>query len=117
MPSITSHRSGPDYRPAWADVDLDAMRHNVAVLVKHAGPARLMAVVKADGYGHGAVAAGIAALEAGATWLGVALVEEGIELRDAGIDAPVLVLSEPPPGSARAVIEHRLTPVVYTRRR
>src|SRR5688500_9157411 len=77
MPSITSHRSGPDYRPAWADVDLDAIRHNAAVLVKQAGPARLMAVVKADGYGHGAVAAAFAALEAGATWLGVALVEEG----------------------------------------
>jgi alanine racemase len=117
MPSITSHRSGPDFRPVWADVDLDAIRHNTAVLVRHAGPARLMAVVKADGYGHGAVAAAIASLEAGATWLGVALVEEGIELRDAGIDAPILVLSEPPPGASRAVIDHRLTPVVYTRRR
>ena len=57
-----------------------------------------MAVVKADGYGHGAVPVARAALEAGATWLGVALVEEGVELRDAGIDAPILVLSEPRAG-------------------
>ena len=68
-------------------------------------PAGLMAVVKADGYGHGSVAAAYAALEAGATWLGVALVEEGVELRDAGIDMPILLLSQPPvrsgPGGRR----------------
>ena len=52
--------------------------------------------MKADGYGHGAVPIARAALDAGATWLGVALVEEGVALREAGIDAPVLVLSEPP---------------------
>ena len=61
------------------------------------GLAALLAVVKADGYGHGAVPVARAALDAGAAALGVALVEEGIELRDAGIDAPVLVLSEPVP--------------------
>ena len=63
-------------------------------------PPRCMAVVKADGYGHGAVPVARAALEAGATWLGVALVEEGVELREAGIDAPILVLSEPSPEAA-----------------
>ncbi len=60
-----------------------------------------MAVVKADGYGHGAVGVAEAALEAGATWLGVALVEEGLALRAAGIVAPVLVLSEFPGGTER----------------
>src|SRR6185295_11255850 len=55
-----------------------------------------------------------AALEAGATWLGVALVEEGIELRDAGIDARILLLSEPVPEAADAVVANGLTPVVYT---
>ena len=77
-------------------------------------PADLLAVVKADGYGHGAVPVGRAALAAGASSLGVALVEEGVELRDAGIDAMVLVLSEPVPEAADAVVQHRLTPVVYT---
>jgi alanine racemase len=116
MPSVTHHRTGADYRPAWAEVDLDAVRHNTAALTGRAEPARLMAVVKADGYGHGAVAVALAALEAGASWLGVALVEEGVELREASIEAPVLLLSEPPPGAARAVIAAGLTAVVYTRR-
>ena len=75
-----------------------------------------MAVVKADGYGHGSVAAAYAALEAGATWLGVALVEEGVELRDAGIDVPILLLSQPPVEAARAVVDAGLTPVVHSRR-
>ena len=78
-------------------------------------PATVLAVVKADGYGHGAVPVGRAALAAGASSLGVALVEEGVELRDAGIDALVLVLSEPVPEAAETVVQHRLTPVVYTR--
>ncbi|MFP5321734.1 MAG: alanine racemase [Acidimicrobiia bacterium] len=77
-----------------ADVDLDAIAHNVAVLRERAGAAQLCAVVKADGYGHGAVPVARAALAAGATWLGVAQVEEGRALRAAGVDAPVLVLSE-----------------------
>jgi alanine racemase len=102
------------YRPVWADVDLDAVRANVRTLVALAAPAALMAVVKADGYGHGAVPVARAALEAGASWLGVALVEEGADLRADGIDAPVLVLSEPPPEAAPAVVALGLTPVVYT---
>jgi alanine racemase len=90
------------HRPVWAEVDLDAVRTNVRALADAAAPAALMAVVKADGYGHGAVPVARAALDAGASWLGVALVEEGAELRGAGIDAPVLVLSEPPPAAAPA---------------
>jgi alanine racemase len=103
------------YRPVWAEIDLDAVRANVATLAGVASPAALMAVVKADGYGHGAVPVARAALDAGAQWLGVALVEEGAELRAAGIDAPVLVLSEPPPPAAPAVVALGLTPVAYTR--
>jgi alanine racemase len=84
----------PDRRPsgprAEAAVDLAAVRHNVAVLATAASGAALMAVVKAEGYGHGAVPVGRAALEAGATWLGVCTLEEALELRSAGIDAPVL---------------------------
>ncbi|WP_370326884.1 alanine racemase [Euzebya sp.] len=104
----------PRHRPVWAEIDLDAIRHNAGVLRHHAGGVDLMAVVKADGYGHGAVPVARAALEGGATWLGVALVEEGEELRDAGITAPILVLSEPPPAAAGALLHAGLTPTVYT---
>jgi alanine racemase len=101
-------------RPTWGEVDLDAIRANARQLAALAAPAALLAVVKADGYGHGAVPIARAALDAGATWLGVALVEEGAALRSAGLEAPVLVLSEPPPEAAAAVVRAGLTPVVYT---
>ncbi|MCU1455976.1 MAG: alanine racemase [Actinomycetia bacterium] len=106
--------SGSGLRPVWAEIDLDAIRANVRAIAVCAAPAAVMAVVKADGYGHGSVAVARAALDAGATWLGVALVEEGVVLRDAGIHAPILVLSEPPPAAARSLLEHALTPVVCT---
>ncbi len=80
---------------AWADVSLDAVAANVATLRAMAAPAALCAVVKADGYGHGAVPVARAALEAGAAWLAVAQVDEAVDLRSAGIDAPVLLLSQP----------------------
>jgi len=102
------------YRPVWAEIDLEAVRANVKVLRATCAPAELLAVVKAEGYGHGAVPIARAALEAGATALGVALVEEGIELREAGIEATILVLSEPVPAAAPSVVAHGLTPVVYT---
>ena len=79
------------HRPrAEALVDLAAVRHNVEVLRAAAPGAALMAVVKADGYGHGAVPVARAALEAGATWLGVCTIEEALALRAAGLDVPVL---------------------------
>ncbi len=102
----------PRYRPTWATVNLSAIRHNVRVL-KPAN-SELMVVVKANAYGHGDVAVARAALKAGATWVGVALVEEGLGLREAGIDAPILVLSECPPGSEKAALAAGLTPTVYT---
>ena len=82
---------------AWAEVDLGAIRHNVRTLRAIAAPARLCAVVKANGYGHGAAAVGRAAVEAGADWLAVAQVDELVGLRDARIDVPMLLLSEPRP--------------------
>ncbi len=80
---------------AWADIDLAAIAHNVRTLRDLASPARLCAVVKANGYGHGAAAIGRAAVEAGADWLAVAQVDELVILRDASIEAPLLLLSEP----------------------
>jgi alanine racemase len=106
--------STPTHRPVWAEIDLAAVRANVRAFGDMVAPAQVCAVVKADGYGHGAVAVGRAALDGGAHALAVALVEEGVQLRDAGVDAPVLVLSEPVPEAAESVIAHRLTPVVYT---
>ena len=97
-------------RPAWADIDLDAITHNARELCAASAPAQLCAVVKANGYGHGAIAVALAALRGGATWLGVALVEEGIAVRCAGIDAPILVLSEPPPAAMADVVQFRAHP-------
>jgi alanine racemase len=102
-------------RPSWVQVDLGAIRHNVAAIVAAVAPAELCAVVKADGYGHGDVPVAEAALDAGATRLGVALVSEGIGLREAGIEAPILVFSEPVADDAGDVVRWRLTPTVYRR--
>ncbi len=102
------------WRPAWADIDLDAVAANAALLAALAAPAALCAVVKADGYGHGSVPVARAALAGGATWLAVALVEEGVALRDAGIVAPVLLLSEPPVEALAEAVARRLVPTVYT---
>jgi alanine racemase len=87
-----------DTATRWADVDLEAIRHNVRQVARLVSPrTAIMAVVKANGYGHGAVPSARAALEAGGTWLGVASVEEGLELRAAGIRAPILLLGYTPP--------------------
>lgn len=75
---------------AWVDVDLDAIADNVAELRRRAGSAQVMAVVKADAYGHGLVPSARAALAGGATWLGVAQLAEALELRRAGVTAPLL---------------------------
>ena len=103
-------------RPVWAEVDLAAIRHNAATLARAANPARLCAVVKAGGYGHGPVRAAEAAMAGGATWLAVALVEEGVALRDAGITEPVLLLSEPPVEAWPEVVARDLTGTVYSQR-
>jgi alanine racemase len=102
------------WRPAWADIDLDAVRHNAALLCRLAAPAALCAVVKADGYGHGAVPVARAAIDGGATWLAVALVEEGVTLREAGIEAKILLLSEPPVEAMAEAVALGMVPTVYT---
>lgn len=100
-------------RPTWVEVDLDAIRHNVRTLMPP--DAGLMAVVKANAYGHGDAGVARAAVEAGASWLGVALVEEGLALRAAGLDeVPILVLSEFPAGAEREALAASLTPSLYS---
>lgn len=99
---------------AWAEVDLSAVAHNVGVLRRVVAPAEVLAVVKADGYGHGAGPVSAAALDAGASMLGVAITDEGVALRDAGIEARVLVLSEPRDEELVACVAFRLEPTLYT---
>ncbi|MGB6022531.1 MAG: alanine racemase [Ornithinimicrobium sp.] len=80
----------PAVHPAWATIDLAAIEHNVEVLKGHAGGAALMAVVKADAYGHGLVPAARAALRGGAAWWGVAQLAAALAVREAGVTAPLL---------------------------
>ena len=102
-------------RPLWAEVDLDALAHNVRQIRRRIGEAsQVMAVVKANGYGHGAVAIAKASLEAGATHLGVACADEGVQLRRAGVAAPIVILGYLPPWEATAVVRNNLTPSVTT---
>ena len=101
-------------RPTWADIDLDAITSNVAAIADLVAPAEVCAVVKAGGYGHGSVPVSRAVVEAGATWLAVALVQEGKVLRDAGVTTPILVLSEPRPLEMVEVVAYGLTPTVYS---
>jgi alanine racemase len=97
VPIFADNQEGDTYawfsQRAWVEIDLGALSHNVQQLVKFLSPrTQLMAVVKADAYGHGAVTVAKTALEAGASWLGVATVPEGIQLREEGIKAPILIL-------------------------
>jgi alanine racemase len=100
-------------RPSWIEIDLDAIEHNAAEISAHIAPAALCAVVKADAYGHGDVPVAEAAIRGGASWLAVALVEEGVRLREADIDVPILVLSEPTLEEMPLIVSHGLTPTAY----
>lgn len=103
------------HRPTWAEVDLGAVAENASRLrARLTAGAQLMAVVKADGYGHGAVPAARAALAAGAAWLGVAIAEEAMALRAAGIAAPILVLGWTPPEQAQAAIQAGIDLTVFS---
>jgi alanine racemase len=98
----------------WAEIDLNAIAHNVQALMRLlAPPCRLLVAVKANGYGHGAVRVAQTALASGATFLGVARIDEGIELRLAGIKQPILVFGYTRPERAGDLVRHDLTQTVY----
>jgi alanine racemase len=101
-------------RPTWAEIQLDHIEHNIkqirSILPESTA---VMAVVKANAYGHGAAVVARKALSAGATYLAVHSADEGIELRQEGIQAPILVFGYTPPEGAEAVVEHRLTQTIY----
>lgn len=112
----SSHNPPLDYatQRAWVEIDLSALAHNVQQIQGLLAPGtELMAVVKADAYGHGAVTVAQTVLQAGATWLGVATIPEGIELRQAGIQAPILLLGASyMPEQIRAIVRWQLQPTL-----
>lgn len=99
---------------AWVEIDLAALAHNVRQLKSLLSPkTALMAVVKADAYGHGAIAVAQTVLQSGASWLGVATIPEGIELREAGIKAPILILGAThTPEQIKAIAYWQLQPTL-----
>jgi alanine racemase len=101
---------------AWVEIDLTGLTHNIKQLKNILSPqTELMAVVKADAYGHGAIAVSQTALAAGASWLGVATIPEGIELREAGIEAPILLLGATHTAEQVKAIAHwHLQPTICT---
>jgi alanine racemase len=99
-------------RSAWVEVDLGAYRHNLRVIAARVAPARICPVVKANAYGHGLVACARIAEESGAAMIAVAIPEEGVELRQAGVRAPILVVGASLPDSAEEIVTNRLTQVV-----
>lgn len=101
-------------RPTWAEINLQALADNFLELRRRvSAQVKIMAVVKADAYGHGAIACAHRLAEEGADWFGVALPEEGIQLREAGITQPILCLGGFWAGQEQACIDHKLVPVVY----
>jgi alanine racemase len=101
-------------RPTWLEVDLEAIAHNVRRVVEMVGPeVKVLAVLKADGYGHGAVRIARTALNNGAYYLGVASINEGAMLRQAGIVAPILILGYTPAWQARELVLNRLSATVF----
>src|SRR2546428_6407746 len=106
--------SPPDklLRPTWAEISLSTLRRNHERVRELAGRRKVMAVVKADAYGHGAVPVAKCLAGCGVDWFGVATVEEGIELRAAGIEQPVLLLGGLYMSDPAGLVEYRLTPWV-----
>lgn len=104
----------PNDRWSWVEIDLAALRRNTTAFKRRLERGvKMMCVVKADAYGHGAVRCANAMHTAGADQFAVATVREGIELREAGIEWPILILSQPPIECVQTLVEHKLMPSVY----
>lgn len=101
------------HRPTWAEIDLVALSANLRAIRNRVGARPILAVVKANAYGHGAAGIARALLRDGVESLGVAIPEEGIELRQAGVSAPILVLGGFAPEQADLLLQHRLVPAVF----
>lgn len=102
-------------RPTWAEIDLEAVKHNFMITKEIVGPdVSVLSVVKADAYGHGAVEVSKALVEAGTDMLGVAIVEEALELRDYGIEVPIVLLGGIRSDEAHLVVEYDLIPFLFS---
>jgi alanine racemase len=107
-------RSAQPARPTWVEIDLEAVANNVRLLANLAAPAKVMAILKADAYGHGTAKVARTVLNNGASWVGVATLGEAIKLRKIGIDAPILVLSYMPAWQAHEAINHNVSATIFT---
>jgi alanine racemase len=102
-------------RPTWAEVSLPALVHNFALIRDFVAPhATVCAVVKCDAYGHGAIECARALEKTGAKWFGVTCTDEGLQLRRAGVTGRILLMSGMWHGETDAIIEHHLTPAVWS---
>lgn len=102
-------------RPVWAEIDLDAIAHNVRQIKTKVKPgAQFCAVVKADAYGHGAIAVARTVLNHGADRLAVAILNEALELRKAGFTVPILIIGYTPPGQAGLVVDNDIAQTVFS---
>lgn len=103
-----------NFRPTWAEIDLTVIQHNLACIRKIVAPAMIMAVVKADGYGHGMLEVSRTCLQEGVECLGVASLDEALFLREAAVEAPVLVLGYIPEEFAEVTVKHNIRASVFT---
>ncbi|SFK09774.1 alanine racemase [Halobacillus dabanensis] len=104
-----------DYRPTWAEVSLEALSNNVKAFKDYINDeCQLMGVVKADAYGHGLVPCAELMVRAGANRLGVAIMEEAMELRKAGMDVPILIFGYTPKEAVHEAVDHDLTLTVFS---
>src|SRR5690625_4753884 len=102
------------YRQTWVEIDLNAIRHNMNQIRKVLpNSSKIMAVVKANGYGHGMIQIAQTAIESGASAIAVALLEEALEIRKSGITAPILVLSLVSPKFAQIAAENNITLTIF----
>ncbi len=102
-------------RPTWVEIDLDAVANNVRLIKEMVNPAKVMAILKADAYGHGMVKVARTVLNNGASWLAVATLGEAITLREAGIDHPILVLSYMPAWQAHKAVSYNVSATIFTK--
>lgn len=104
-----------NYRATWAEIDLQALDHNIQEIKRHLKPeCQLMAMVKANAYGHGMIQVARRSLQAGASWLAVATLDEALQLVDEKIDAPILVLGYVEPIHAEVAVAHGLRVTVFS---
>ena len=105
------------HRPTWVEIDLGALRHNVLAIKKWVGPSvKILGIVKADAYGHGDYEVGAVLLNHGIEMLGIAILEEAVQLRKSGIQAQILLLGGIFGEQIDTILHYDITPTVYDKR-